>query len=124
MDSYLCSHIDTFRCRFPFVNLTFTEVIQRYSDSFLFSFMSKHFKSSSTMNSNLNDVTYDDEQNQFNITTRFFAMLTNILMTVEIYSKCIKNELNDQINRSRRLWKKLNVEDGRSLDEVDVRNIV
>ena len=41
-------------------------------------------------------------------------------MSIEIYSKSVENELTDYIDTSRNLWKNLNMEDGRSLDEVEV----
>jgi hypothetical protein len=41
-------------------------------------------------------------------------------MCIEIYCKYIHNELTDHIDISRNLWKNLNMEDGRSLDEVEV----
>lgn len=42
-------------------------------------------------------------------------------MIIEIYSKYIQNEFIDYIDTTRNLWKNLNMEDGRSLDEVEVR---
>ena len=52
---------------------------------------------------------------------RYVQLVTNALMVVEMHSKSIQNELDHYTDASRNLWKSLNMEDGRSLDGVEVR---
>jgi hypothetical protein len=116
LDGFLCSHMDSFRYICPIVDQTSDEVIERYGDLFFLSFLNKTSNSSS-INSNIR------KGRKFLFMERYFQFLTNILIIIETYSKYIQNELNDHIDTSRNLWKNLNMEDGRSLDEVEVRII-
>ncbi|CAF3377809.1 unnamed protein product [Rotaria sp. Silwood1] len=118
LDQYLCSHIDSIRNICPIIDHTSDEVIERYSDLFFLSFTNKNMKSS-TVNNNSNNVNNIHEEKRFKFNQPLSQFLTNILMMIENYSKYIHHELNSHIDRYRNLWKKLNMEDGRSLDEVN-----
>lgn len=61
------------------------------------------------------------KRRQFQFIDKYFQFITHVLMIIEMYSKYVQNEFNDHIDTSRNLWKNLNMEDGRSLDEVEVR---
>ncbi len=74
------------------------------------------------MNDHSNHGTNNRREKKFQFIERYLQFLTHILMIIEMYSKYVLNELNDYIDTSRNLWKNLNMEDGRSLDEVEVRN--
>ncbi|CAF3793843.1 unnamed protein product [Rotaria magnacalcarata] len=120
LDHYLCSYIDTIRYFCPILDHTFNEVFKRCSDLLFLSFIHKHFESSTTTtNSNSSNMEHIPEENKFYFIQRFSQCLTSLLVIIGLYSKYIRHELNDHIDRSRTLWKKLNMEDGRSLDEVD-----
>ncbi len=122
LDRFLCSYIDTIRHICPIVDQTSDEVIERYGDIFFLSIINKNMKSSS-VNSNSNNVTKIRKEKKFQFIKGYFHFVTNILMIIEIYSKSIQNELSHYIDTSRNLWKNLNMEDGRSLDQVEVRNL-
>ncbi|UJR35666.1 hypothetical protein I4U23_028416 [Adineta vaga] len=119
LDNFLCSHITSIQYFCPIVDETFDEIITRYGDIFFFSNFNKNSTSTSA-NSNSNVmINTRREKKSFKFIEKYIQFLTNILMTTEIYSKSIENELNDYIDTSRNLWKNLNMEDGRSLDEVE-----
>ncbi|CAF3843746.1 unnamed protein product [Adineta steineri] len=118
LDHFLCSHINSIRHICPIVDQTSDEVIERYSNLFFLSVINKSSKSS-TINSNFNNITNVRKEKKFKFFETYFRFITNILMVIEMYSKSIKNELNDYIDTTRNLWKNLNMEDGRSLDEVE-----
>lgn len=120
LDQYLCSRIDSIRYMCPIIDRTSNEVIECYSDKIFPPFIGKTLRSSS-VNSNSSNAKTDYQENQYNLVQKFFGFVTNFLMAIEMYSTCILHELNEHINASRKLWKKLNLEDGRSLDDVDVR---
>ncbi|CAF4637097.1 unnamed protein product [Rotaria socialis] len=122
LDHYLCSYIDTIRYFCPIVDHTSNEVFKRCGDLLFLSFIHKHSESSTTTTTTTN-MEHIPEENKFYFIQRFSQCLTSLLVIIELYSKYIRNELNDHIGRSRALWKKLNMEDGRSLDEVDVRKL-
>ena len=119
-DDFLCSHVDSIRHICPIVDKTSDEIIERYGDLFFLSFFNKNSKASS-VNSNSNHIPNVRKEKKFQFIEQYFQFLTNILMIIETYSKYIQNELNDHIDTTRNLWKNLNMEDGRSLDEVEVR---
>ncbi len=118
LDHFLCSRIDSLRQLCPIVEQTSDEIIERYGDLFFFSFFNKNSASSSINGHSTNNR----RERKFQFIERYLQFLTHILMIIEMYSKYIQNELNDHIDTSRNLWKNLNMEDGRSLDEVEVRN--
>lgn len=120
LDNFLCKHVDSIRRICPIVDQTSDEIIEHYGDLFFLSFFNKDSKSSS-INSYSNHITNIRKEKKFQFIERYFQFLTSILMIIEMYSKYIHNELNDYIDTSRNLWKNLNMEDGRSLDEVEVR---
>lgn len=122
MDEFLCTYVDSIRRFCPIVNQTSDEIIERYGDLFYLSYFNKTNKSSSTVNRNSNSVINNRKEKTFQFIQRYFHFLTKFLMTIETYSKYIQNEFIDYIDTSRNLWKNLNMEDGRSLDEVEVRN--
>ncbi|CAF2392012.1 unnamed protein product [Rotaria sp. Silwood2] len=93
--------------------------MERCSDLFFLPFMNKTFKSS-TINTNSNSVNNIHEKKNFKFIQQLSQFLTNSLMMIEIYSKSIQNQLNGHVDSYRNLWKNLNMEDGRSLDEVDL----
>ncbi len=117
LDPFLCSYIDSIRHICPIVDQTSDELIERYGDLFIFSFFHK-----TSVDNNSNHVTNNRKERKFRFIEKYFQFLTHILIIIEMYSKYIQNELNDYIDTSRNLWKNLNMEDGRSLDEVEVRN--
>jgi len=120
LDNYLCSRMDSIRSYCPIVNQTSDEFVKNYGDSLIFSFFNRHAKSVTTVkihSSHLTDVRKEKKSFSFE---RYFQFVTNFLMIIEMYSKYIQNEFLDYIDTSRNLWKNLNMEDGRSLDEVDV----
>ncbi|CAF3398865.1 unnamed protein product [Rotaria socialis] len=119
LDHYLCSYIDTIRYFCPIVDHTSNEVFKRCGDLLFLSFIHKHSESSTTTTTTTTNMEHIPEENKFYFIQRFSQCLTSLLVIIELYSKYIRNELNDHIGRSRALWKKLNMEDGRSLDEVD-----
>jgi hypothetical protein len=122
LDHFLCSHIDTIRYFCPIVNQTSDEVFNRYSDLFFLSFTPENSPLCS-VNSNSNPIINIRKEKKFKFIDRYFKFVTNILMIIEMYSKYIQNELNDYMDTSRNLWKNLNMEDGRSLDEVEVKTV-
>lgn len=95
----------------PIVNENRDQLINRFSQSAVSSFLQT--KSSPSNDSYL-----------IKFFQRYFSFLTHLLMIVEIYCKYILNELNDHIDTSRNLWKNLNMADGRSLDQVEVKILV
>ncbi len=121
LDHFLCSHIDSLRRLCPIVDQTSDEIIEHYGDLFFLSFFTKN-SASSSMNGHSNHGTNNRKERKFQFIERYLQFLTHILMIIEMYSKYIQNELNDHIDTSRNLWKNLNMEDGRSLDGVEVRN--
>jgi hypothetical protein len=121
LDQFLCSRIDSLRQLCPIVDQTSDEVIERYGDLFFFSYFTKN-SASTSMNDHSNHGTNNRREKKFQFIERYLQFLTHILMIIEMYSKYVLNELNDYIDTSRNLWKNLNMEDGRSLDEVEVRN--
>jgi hypothetical protein len=114
-------HVDSIRRLCPIVDQSSDEIIENYGDLFFLSFFNKNSKSSS-VNDHSNHVINIRKEKKFLFIERYFQFLTNILMIIEMYSTYIRNELIDHIDISRNLWKNLNMEDGRSLDEVEVRN--
>ena len=54
------------------------------------------------------------------LVARSYQVLTHVLMMTEMYCRYVLNELNHHIEISRNLWKNLNMEDGRALEEVEV----
>ena len=108
LDQYLCSHIETIRTICPIVNENKDQLIGRLNQSSLRLFLQS--KSSPTNDSFMTKFF-----------RRYVSFLTSLLMLVEIYCKYVLNELNDHIDISRNLWKNLNMADGRSLDQVEVR---
>ncbi len=121
LDEFLCTHVDSIRRICPIVDQTSDEIIERYGDLFFLSFFNKNPKSS-PVNNDFNHVPNVRKEKKFQFIEQYFQFLTNVLMIIEMYSKYIQNELNDHIDISRNLWKNLNMEDGRSLDEVEVRH--
>ncbi|CAF1020268.1 unnamed protein product [Adineta ricciae] len=119
LDNFLCSHVTSLQYCFPFVNQTFDELTDSYGDLFSLSIFTNGSKSAS-VHSTTNVITnIRRERKSLKLFDRYFQFLTDILMSIEIYSKSIENELTDYIDTSRNLWKNLNMEDGRSLDEVE-----
>jgi len=121
LDKFLCTRVDSIRRICPIVDQTSDEIIERYGDLFFLSVFNKNPKSS-PVNSDSNHVPNVRKEKKFQFIEQYFQFLTNVLMIIEMYSKYIQNELNDHIDASRNLWKNLNMEDGRSLDEVEVRH--
>ena len=121
LDQFLCSHIDSVRNICPIVNQTSDEIIERYGDLFFLSFLNKHSRSS-PVDTNPDHIVQIRKEKKLQFFERYFQFLTNFLMIIEMYAKYIQNELIDYIDTSRNLWKTLNMEDGRSLDEVEVNN--
>ncbi len=117
-DNFLCSHIDSIRYICPIVDKTSDEIIERCGDLFL----NKNSKAS-TVNSNSNNIINNRKEKKLQFIQRCFHFLTNILLIIETYSKYVQNELNHHVDTTRNLWKNLNMEDGRSLDQVEVRII-
>ena len=74
------------------------------------------------MNEHSNPEKTNRREKKFQFIERYLQFLTHILMIIEMYSKYVQSELSDHIDTSRNLWKNLNMEDGRSLDEVEVRD--
>lgn len=122
LDHFLCSHVDSLRRFCPIVDQTSDEIIERYGDLFFLSIFKKNPTSSETSN-DLDSETKQRKERRFQFIDRYFQLITHILMIIEMYSKYVLNELNDYIDTSRNLWKNLNMEDGRSLDEVEVRRL-
>ena len=119
-DPFLCSQVDTIRYVCPLVNQTKDEVIERCSDLFQLTFPPKN-SSACTSNGSLTS-TLHPPRNRYLMkwVVRSFQLLTKVLMVTEMYCKYVLNELNDHIEISRNLWKNLNMEDGRALEEVEV----
>lgn len=123
LDHFLCSHTDSLRRFCPIVDQTSDQIIERYGDLFFLSIFKKNSTSSETNNESDSGTNKQRKERRFQFIDRYFQLITQILMVVEMYSKYVQNELNDYIDTSRNLWKNLNMEDGRSLDEVEVRRL-
>lgn len=120
MDNFLCSHVTSLQYFFPIVNQTFDEVTDYYGGLFSFGIFTNDSKSVSA--DSTPNVVMRRERKPLKLFDRYFQFLTDMLMSIEIYSKSIENELTDYIDTTRNLWKNLNMEDGRSLDQVEVGN--
>lgn len=113
-DGTLCSSLDSFRRLCPVVEQTADEFLEHYGDLYFISIFHKHSASSP------DQITQPRKERKDPGAERYFQFITNILMIIEIYSKHIQNEFFDYIGTSRNLWKTLNMEDGRSIEEVNV----
>ena len=122
LDHFLCSHVHSLRRFCPIVDQTSDEIIERYGDLFFLSIFKKNTPSTGTTDISDSEIKHRKER-KFQFIERYFQFITHVLMIIEMYSKYVQNEFYDYIDTTRNLWKNLNMEDGRSLDEVEVREL-
>lgn len=120
LDPFLCSQVDSIRYVCPLVNQTKDEVIERCSDLFQLIFSPKNSAACTSNGSSTSALQSHRNRYLMKWVVRSFQLLTKVLIIVEMYCKYVLNELNDHIEISRNLWKNLNMEDGRALEEVEV----
>lgn len=98
----------------PIVNQTCHELLERYGDLLFASTVNPTPKADPDV------VTPVRREKKVHFTDRYVQFVTSALMVVEMHSKSVQHELDDYVDASRNLWKSLNMEDGRSLDRVEV----